>query len=124
MPVVAPRGDGRRQCCYGESGIFDAISRKMLASGFKKAIITGARSAIAQKVADAVVNGATSATQKAEGAVNEAITTTTPYVKESVQKLVSRKRPYAGSTTTIPRGYDVKRPKINSLIDGSGIVLY
>ena len=97
----------------------------MLASGFKKAIITGARSAIAQKVADAVVNGATSATQKAvEDAVNEAINTTTPYVKESVQKLVSRKRPYAGPTTTIPRGYDVKRPKINSLIDGSGIVLY
>ena len=36
----------------------------------------------AQKVADAVVNGATSATQKTvEGAVNEAINTATPYVK-------------------------------------------
>ena len=60
MLVVAPRGgDGRRQYWYGGSGIFDAISRKMLSSGLKKGVSTGARSVIAQKVADAVVNGAT-----------------------------------------------------------------
>ena len=133
MLVVAPRGDGRRQYCYGGSGIFDIISRSMLSRGFKKVISTNARSAIAQKVADVVVNGATSATQKAvEGAVNEAINAATPYVKESVQNLISRKRPHTGTTTTIttttttiPSGYDVKKPKINitSLIDGSGIVL-
>ena len=59
----------------------------MLASGFKKVISTDARSAIAQKVTDDVVNRATSTTQKAvHGAVNEAINTVTPYVKESVQK--------------------------------------
>ena len=43
----------------------DVISRKVLSSGFKKVISTGSRSAIASMVADAVVNGATSATQKA-----------------------------------------------------------
>ena len=86
MLVVATRGDGRRQYCYGGSGIFDAISRKMLSSGFNKAISTSARFAIVQKVADVVVNGATSATQKVvEGAVKEAINTATLYVKESVQ---------------------------------------
>ena len=74
MLVVKPRGGGSRKYCYGGYGIFDAISRKMLSSGLQKVRSTGARSANAQKVADAVVNGATSATQKAvEGAVNEAI---------------------------------------------------
>ena len=75
---------------------------------------TDGHSAIAQKVAGAVVNGATSATQKAvEVAVNEAINMATPYVKGSVQKLISRKRPHTGITTTtitIPSGYDVKKP--------------
>ena len=65
MLVVKPRGGGGGSR-YGGSGILDAISRKTLSCRFKKAI--------AQKVADAVVNGATSATQKVvEGAVNEAI---------------------------------------------------
>ena len=59
MLVVKPRGGGSRKYCYGGSGIFDVICSKMLSSGFKKAISTGARSAIAQKVADAVVNVAT-----------------------------------------------------------------
>ena len=59
---------------YQDGSRLDAISRKMLSSGFKKAVSTGARSAIAHKVADTVVNGAKSATQKAvEGAVNKAI---------------------------------------------------
>ncbi len=133
MLVIAPRGGGTRRYCYGGSGIFDTISRKMMASGFKKAISSGAKSAIAQKVADAVVNGATSATQKAvEGAVKEAINTVKPYVKDSLQKLVSRKGPHNTSTTTTTTitpppssGYNVKKSKINinSLIDGSGIVL-
>ena len=101
----------------------------MLSSGFKTAISTDARSVIAQKVADAVVNGATLVTQRAvEGAVNEAINTATPYVKESVKKLISRKRPHTSTTTTtttICSEYNVKKSKINinSLINGSGIVL-
>ena len=108
------RGDGRRQYYCGGSGIFDATSREMLSNGFKKA--TGARSVIAQKVADAVMYRGTSATQKAvEGAVNEAINTVTPYVKESVQKLISSKRPNTTATatatstaTTNTTGCDVK----------------
>ena len=99
----------------------------MLSNGFKKAIRTGARSVIAQKVAEAVVAGATLATQRAaEGTVNEAINTATPHVKESVKMLISRKRSHTSTTTiTTPIEYDVKKSKINinSLIDGSGIVL-
>ena len=87
MLAVAPRCGGARRYCYVGSCIFETINRTMLSSGFKKAISNGAKSAIAQKVANAVVNGATSATQKAvEGDVTEAIHTVTPYVKEPVQK--------------------------------------
>ena len=108
MLVVKPRGGHR----YGGSGIFDAISRKMLSSGFKQAISTGAKSAIAQKVVDAVVNGATSATQKAvEGAVNEAINKVTVLGKK-------RSSPSPQEEETSP----AKKINISSLIDGSGIV--
>ena len=80
----------------------------MLSSDLKKAINTGAWSVNAQMVSDAVVNGATSDSQKAvEGAVNEALNTATPCVKESVQQLISRKRPHTGITTTIA-GYSRK----------------
>ena len=73
----------------------DLVYSIQLAEKCWQVINTGAKSAIAQKVADAVVNGATSATQKAvEGDVNEAINTVTPYVKDSLQMLVSWKRPY------------------------------
>ena len=43
MLVANPRDDGRRQYCDGGSGIFDAISRKVLPTGFKKAIRTDSR---------------------------------------------------------------------------------
>ena len=116
MLVIKPRGGGGGMRRYAGSGIFDSISRKMFASGLKKAISTGAKSVIAQKVADAVVNGATSTVQKAaEGVVNEAINTVKPYVK----KLVGQKR------SPIPlETVKSEKPKIdiNSLIDGSGIV--
>ena len=107
MLVVKPCGGHR----YGGCGIFDAISIKMLPSGFKKAISTGAKSAIAQKVADAVVNGATSATQNAvEGTVNEAI--------NKVKVLGKRMLPSPQEEETSP----AKKINISSLIDGSGIV--
>ena len=64
------------------------ITRKMFATGLKKAISTGANSVIAHKISDAVVNGATSASQKAvESVVNEAVNTVKPIVKESLKKL-------------------------------------
>ena len=79
MLVVKHRGGGSR---YGGSGIFDAISRRMLSSGFKKAISTGA-----QNMADAVVNRATSTTQKVvEGAVNEAINKVNVLEKKRTQE--------------------------------------
>ena len=46
--VVKFRAGGSRKYLYGGSGKFDAISRKVLSTGFKKAISTRARSAIAQ----------------------------------------------------------------------------
>ena len=45
---------------YRGSGTFDAIARKLFSSGIKKVISSGTSSAIAHKVADVVVNGATS----------------------------------------------------------------
>ena len=45
-------GDGGMGRYYGGSDIFDSFSRKMLASGLKKAISSGAKSVIAQKVAE------------------------------------------------------------------------
>ena len=133
MLVVVPRVNGKRQYYFGGSGYIRCNQQKNVGKWFQKSCKY--RSAIVQKFADAVVNGAKSAKQKAvDGAVNEAINTVTPYVNESVQMLISRKRPHVGTTittttttttTTLPRGYDVKKPKINisSLINGSRIAL-
>ena len=96
MLVIKSRGGnsgmGRYAAAAG-SGIFDSITRKMFASGLKKAISTDANSVIAHKVADAVVNGATTASQKAAASVvNEAVNAVKPIVKESLKKLVGQKR--------------------------------
>ena len=65
MLVIRVRGScaGVLGRYYG-SGMFDATGRQLFSSGFKKAISSGMNSAIAHKVADDVVNGATSASQK------------------------------------------------------------
>jgi hypothetical protein len=142
MLVIKPRcgahGMGRYTAATTTtdgSGIFDSITRKMFATGLKKAISTGANSVIAHKISDAVVNGATSASQKAvESAVNEAVNTVKPIVKESLKKLVGQKRHHRSSSpsaTKIPVVLEeiattIKKKKpnidINSLIDGSGII--
>ena len=140
MLVIKPRGGNSGMGRYNAagSGIFDSISRKMFASGLKKAISTGARSVVAQKVADAVVNGSTSASQKAaESIINEAINTVKPIVKNSLKKLVTgQKRSSAAEAvfpvpivipTTLQEGVANKKKRkpdidINSLINGSGIV--
>ena len=44
--------------------MLDAFGRKIFSIGFKRVIISGVNSAIAHKVADAVVNRATSTSQK------------------------------------------------------------
>ena len=140
MLVIKPRcgahGFGRYTATTTAdgSGIFDSITRKMFATGIKKAISTGANSVIAHKISDAVVNGATSASQKAvESAVNEAVNTVKPIVKESLKKLVGQKRHHRTSSPSTPIpvvleeiATTIKKKKpnidINSLIDGSGIV--
>ena len=77
------------------------------------------------------MNGATSASPKAvESAVNEAVNTVKPIVKESLKKLVvGQKR--SSPSVTIPAVLEeiaptIKKKKpnidINSLIDGSGII--
>ena len=116
MLVIKKRGAMRRYR-YGGSGIVDIIMQKMFSSGVKSVINRGVNSMVAQKVANAVVNGATSAAKKtAERVVNEAINTATPYVKE---KLIGKKRTATAAISTP----SAKRININSLIDGSGIVL-
>lgn len=132
MLVIKKRGVMRRYR-YGGSGILDTVIQKMFSSGVKNVISRGVNSAVTHKVANAVVNGATSAAKKtanavlkgatlatqrvAERAVNKAINTVvTPYVKE---KFAGKKR--AGIAIDPPS--PAKRININSLIDGSGIVL-
>ena len=137
MLVIKSRGGnsgmGRYAATVAGSGIFDSITRKMFASGLKKAISTGANSVIAHKVADAVVNGATSASQKAaESVVNEAVNAVKPIVKESLKKLVGQKRSLPPPVSAIPIVLEEiattvnkkKKPNIdiNSLINGSGII--
>ena len=77
MLVIQRRGishGGGMGRYYRGSGMFDAISQRLLSSGIKKVISNGTSSAIAHKVADAVVNGATSSTSKkfADAIVKEA----------------------------------------------------
>ena len=132
MLVIKKRGAMRRYR-YGGSGMFDAVIQRMFSGGIKNAINRGVNSAVAHKVANAVVNGATSAAKKtANAAVNGATlatqkaaeeaankvfnTVVTPYVKD---KLSGKKR---GATTSISSS-PAKKININSLIDGSGIVL-
>ena len=132
MLVIKKRGAMRRYR-YGGSGILDTVIQKIFSSGMKSAINRGVNSAVAHKVANVVVNGATLAAKKtvnaavngatlatqkaAEKAANEVFNTVVkPYVKE---KLSGKKR--AATTTIVPS--PAKRININSLIDGSGIVL-
>ena len=120
MLVIKPRGGGRKIYRYGGSGIFDAITKKLFSSGLKTAIKSGAKSAIAQKVADAVVNGANNATKKAvEDTVNDVINNKVkPYM---IKKLTGKRKP-----TSVQDEEGVRKKlkvNINSLIDGSGIVL-
>ena len=128
LVIKKPRGGGTRTYQYGGSGIFDAIGRKMFSSGLKKAISRGAQSVLGQKVADAVVKGALTATEKAAHAtLNEAINTLTPYVKESLQKVITgKKRPVEKTenpnSTPPTNTAKIAKLDINSLIDGSGIV--
>ena len=113
-----------RKYCYGGTGIFDTILKKVINKGtssaiarkvvnaatknnIKKVINKAATSAVTHKVADAVVSGAASATQKA--------------VEDKVTDILKRKAPLPKPVT------NKKKLKIDvsNLINakGGGIVL-
>ena len=121
MLIIKPRCR-RIQYQHGGCGIFDSIGRKLFSTGVKNAINTAAKSAITHKVANAVVNGATSAAEKA---VNNAVTDTINHIKPHItgkkRKVEETKSTVADSQQTLQ---DSKKQKlIDSLINGSGIVL-
>ena len=118
MLVVSARGGGKKKYQYGGSGIFAGLTKNIFQKSFKNAISAGAQSAIGQRIADAFVNGSTSATKKAvEDTVNTAINKAKSY---TTQKVLKRKQ--EGVEPIISSS---KKPKINinTLINGSGIVL-
>lgn len=116
MLKVPPRGGGNKKYQYGGSGIFDSLTRKIFSTGMKNVINTAAKSAITQKVANAVVNGATSTAEKA---IKEVVNDTIKHIKQG------RKRVISSPTIQGNQHQEVKKAKvdINSLINGSGIVL-
>ena len=141
MLVIHRRGSslGGMGRYYRGSGMFDTIARKLFSSGIQKVISNGTSSAIAHKVADAVVNGATSTTVKkvADAIVKEATSAagkaSASAVKTAIDSVVNKvvkrggvKRPAAleSSIAVHQQQPSAKRKKINidSLIDGSGII--
>ena len=117
MIVIKPKYPSRKYC-YGGSGIFDilkkiisktassTVARKVINAATSDQLKTIAKSTVAHKFADAVVNGAVSATQKA---VEDVL----------IKKLQKRKAP---APTTI--GKKLKADDITNLINGgSGIIL-
>ena len=140
MLVIRRRGSslgGMGRYYYQGSGMLDTIARKLFSSGIQKVISNGASSAIAHKVADAVVNGATSTTVKkvADAIVKEATSAagkaSASAVKTAIDSVVNKvvkggvKRPAAiESSIIVHQQPSSKRKKINidSLLEGSGII--
>ena len=137
MLVIQRRGSssgGGMRRYYRGSGMFDAIAQRLLSSGIKKVISNGTSSAIAHKIADAVVNGATSSTSKkvADAIVKEATSAagkaSASAVKTAIDSVVNKvkgvKGPAVESSIITYHQPSSKRKKINidSLIDGSGII--
>lgn len=111
-----------RKYCYGGSGILSDILKKIVSktasSTVARKVINAAttdglkaiaKSTVAHKFADAVVNGAASATQKA--------------VEDVLIKKIQQKRKAPASTTTTTIGKKLKADDITNLINGSGIIL-
>ena len=129
MLVIRRRGSDCRGGLgryYQGSGVFDGIARTLFSSGIKKAINSATSSAIAHKVADAVVNGATSTSKKVADAIIKEAVSAAGQASTNAMNSVSvvnqvKKRPLQ---QTDPDATQLKRKKINidNLIDGSGIV--
>jgi len=106
MLIIKPRGVKRRYR-YGGSGIIDTFGRQMFSSGLKKVLSSAVQSKAAHNLADAVVNGATSATKRAvETAVGDLGGVLVKKLTRVVEKPAKRVK------------YDIEQ-----LINGSGIVL-
>ena len=91
---------------------------------------SGTSSAIAHKVADAVVNGATSTSKKVADAIAKVVTSASvnavkTAIDSAVKKVKGTKRPTPAAEPSIvvqPSPPKRKKIHIDSLIDGSGIV--
>ena len=141
MLVIRTRGScnsgmGR----YQGSGMFDAIGRKLFSSGLKKVISSATNTAIAHKVANAVVNGASSASQKvAKAVVNGALSAGQKATESAVtsafdsakKKLTSKKSMKRASPQDKLFEFEEAIPliskkqkilDIDSVINGSGII--
>ena len=126
-----------RKYCYGGSGILDilkhvirktapaVIAQKVVNAttkeGIKRVINKVGNSTITHKVVDAVVNGATLATQKA---VENAVTDILTKRKEPVKKLKRKFPEISAATTNKDKKIKIDVANlINSSSSGSGIVL-
>jgi len=136
MMLIIRRNGGRNSGGMGRyyrgSGMLGTLARTLFSGGVKKVINSATSSAIAHKVADAVVDGATSTSKKvADAIVNEAVSAAgkasanaVNSVIDSVANKVRRKRPVVQEPQEQYYNKPVKRYKIDvdSLFDGSGIV--
>ena len=132
MLIILRRGSGRGGRYYRRgSGMLGTLAQTIFSGGVKKAINSATSSAIAHKVADAVVDGATSTSKKiAEAIVNKAASEAgkaSANVVNSVIDSVGRKVRYKKRRSHYPvqeQSLPLKKNKvdIDSLFDGSGIV--
>ena len=110
---------------YTGGDIFSSIGRQ----GLKRVINSAVTSTLAQKVADAVVNGAqkvaTSVTNGAQKAIgNVAEKQTERFVEQKITSLGNKlKRSLPSPSTVYSPPTKKEKIDINKLIDGAGIVL-
>ena len=119
MLLVKPKRSKRIYSFYTGGGVFSDLTKKFFSKGIKDVINTAAKSAIAQKVTNAVVSGATT---EAEKALKNAVSDTVNHLKSKRK----RKNPTAVTTAAVSDLVSAgKKAKINinNLINGSGIVL-
>ena len=136
MLVIHPRGTssfhGGMGRYYHGSGIVEGIGRGLFSRGdIKKAISSGASSAIAHKVVDAVVNGPAGETSKkaanaivkeveaGKASANAAFDSIVNQVNKTKQQ---KKRPHQSSQSAEATLQKINKIDIDRLIDGSGIV--
>ena len=111
---------------YRGSGMLGTITRKLFSGGIRKAISSGTSSALVHKVADTVVNGAVK--KKVADAIGKEVASaagkaSAHLIDSAIKKVVTKKkkRPAATEPCAIELS-PTKKSKINSIIDGSGIV--